>query len=246
MRELEQKHEIAMMELRLKYERTEAAERNVHDESGSRTSCNENDDKDDSVTRRQVMARKCIPKHLPLFDGDAESWPLFYGSFQDTTAACGFTNLENLQRLRDCLRGQALEAVKGRLLLPEAVPSVIEDLRSLFGKPERLLRRLLEKVRNTPAPDPQRLETFLTFGIAVKQLCDHLQASKMADHLSNPLLVDELVEKLPTTYKMEWDWITYMCLPRLRLELARSTNQLVWKPNSDGPYTGQTSLNVLN
>lgn len=32
-----------------------------------------------------------------------EVWPLFISSFVHTTAACGFTNLENLKWLQDCL-----------------------------------------------------------------------------------------------------------------------------------------------
>lgn len=60
------------------------------------------------------------------------------------------------------------------------------------------------KVRNAPVPRVDRLESFIHFGITVKQLCDHLEAAQLKDHLSNPMLVQELVEKLPPSYKMDW------------------------------------------
>ncbi|XP_062704617.1 uncharacterized protein LOC134286930 [Aedes albopictus] len=156
------------------------------------------------ISREQLAARKAVSQHLPKFRGEAEVWPLFISSFEYTTAACGFSNLENLKRLQDCLQGDALEAVRSRLVLPDSVPDVIADLRNLFGKPEKLLKTLLTKVRNASAPRADRLETFISFGITVKQLCDHLEAAQLNDHLNNPMLVQELVDKLPPSYKLDW------------------------------------------
>ncbi|XP_058449080.1 uncharacterized protein LOC131429046 [Malaya genurostris] len=156
------------------------------------------------ITRDQLAARKAVSQNLPKFKGEPEVWPLFISSFEFTTAACGFSNLENLKRLQDCLQGDALEAVRSRLILPDSVPDVIGDLRNLFGRPEKLLKSLLSKVRSAPAPRADRLETFLHFGITVKQLCDHLEAARLNDHLNNPMLVQELVDKLPPSYKLDW------------------------------------------
>lgn len=156
------------------------------------------------LTPEQMAARQFMAKQLPIFRGEPEVWPLFISSFENTTNACGFSNLDNLKRLQDCLQGEALEAVRSRLVLPEAVPGIINDLRNLFGKPEKLLKTLLTKVRRAPAPKADRLETFIHFGIIVKQLCDHLEAAGLTDHLNNPMLVQELVEKLPPHYKLDW------------------------------------------
>ncbi|XP_062557815.1 uncharacterized protein LOC134222672 [Armigeres subalbatus] len=156
------------------------------------------------ISKQQLAARKAVSQYLPKLRGEPEVWPLFISSFEHTTAACGFTNLENLKRLQDCLQGDALEAVRSRLVLPDSVPDVICDLRNLFGRPEKLLKTLLTKVRNSPAPRGDRLETFINFGITVKQLCDHLEAAQLRDHLNNPMLVQELVDKLPPSYKLDW------------------------------------------
>ncbi|XP_055622535.1 uncharacterized protein LOC129766105 [Toxorhynchites rutilus septentrionalis] len=144
-------------------------------------------------TREQLAARQAVSKNLPVFRGEPEVWPLFISCYEYTTAACGFTNTDNLKRLQDSLQGLAKEAVQSRLLLPDSVPDVIEDLRKLFGSPEKLLKSLIAKVRRTQSPRLDRLETFLYFGITVKQLCDHLEAAGLHDHLNNPMLVQELV-----------------------------------------------------
>ncbi|XP_058827095.1 uncharacterized protein LOC131687069 [Topomyia yanbarensis] len=109
-------------------------------------------------TPEQLAARHAVSKHLPIFKGEAEVWPLFISCYETTTAACGFTNTDNLKRLQDSLQGLAKEAVQSRLLLPESVP----------------------------------------------ELCDHLEAAGLHDHLSNPMLAQELVSKLPSEYKLDW------------------------------------------
>ncbi|XP_053690800.1 uncharacterized protein LOC128743113 [Sabethes cyaneus] len=156
------------------------------------------------LSQAQISARQSISKQLPVFRGEAELWPIFISSYEYTTEACGFSNLDNLKRLQDSLKGDALEAVRSRLVLPDSVPDVIRDLRNLFGRPEKLLKTLLMKVRQAKSPRADRLETFIHFGITVKQLCDHLEAAKLVDHLSNPMLVQELVDKLPPNYKLDW------------------------------------------
>ncbi|XP_062541305.1 uncharacterized protein LOC134209335 [Armigeres subalbatus] len=80
----------------------------------------------------------------------------------------------------------------------------METLRRLYGRPELLVKNLLAKVRRLEAPKSERLDSLMSFGIAVQQLCDHLEAANLRSHLSNPTLLEELVEKLPASIKLEW------------------------------------------
>ncbi|XP_055623638.1 uncharacterized protein LOC129767049 [Toxorhynchites rutilus septentrionalis] len=82
-------------------------------------------------TKAQISARQFLSRKLPTFTGRHEEWPIFLSSFNTTTKACGFSNLENLARLQESLRGPARDSVCSRLLLPEAVPQIIETLRML-------------------------------------------------------------------------------------------------------------------
>lgn len=67
-------------------------------------------------------------------------------------------------------------------------------------------KALLTKVIKAPVPRSDQLETLIDFRITVKQFCDHLDAVGLKDHLDNPILVQELVYKLPPSYKLEWVW----------------------------------------
>lgn len=155
-------------------------------------------------TKAQLTARGGLTKNLPSFTGKPEEWPLFYGTFCASNEACGYSNVENLVRLQESLKGQALEMVRGQMLLPKSVPRVIEKLRQLYGRPELLLQSLLEKVRKLDPPTSDRLASFIPFGNAVEQLCEHIEAAGLTQHLINPLLIQDLVDKLPDSDKRQW------------------------------------------
>ncbi|XP_055621385.1 uncharacterized protein LOC129765274 [Toxorhynchites rutilus septentrionalis] len=119
---------------------------------------------------------------------------------------CGYTNGENLMRLQRYLRGNALEAVRSHLMHPSSVPLIIDTLKILFGRPEMIVNSLLRKVRSTPPPKIDKLETLINFGLACQNLCEHLRAAEQHAHLANPILLKELVDKLPTSIKLDWSF----------------------------------------
>ncbi|XP_062704158.1 uncharacterized protein LOC134286550 [Aedes albopictus] len=153
---------------------------------------------------QQLAARHVVPRELPAFTGDPVEWPLFLSCYQNTTDMCGYSDGENLMRLQRCLRGNALEAVRSHLMHPSSVPLIIDTLKTLYGRPEQIISSLLSKLRATPTPKSEHLESLIGFGLACKNLCSHLQATGLHDHLSNPLLLQELVSKLPATLKLNW------------------------------------------
>ncbi|XP_055643306.1 uncharacterized protein LOC129779701 [Toxorhynchites rutilus septentrionalis] len=155
-------------------------------------------------TPRQIAARHVMPKDLPLFSGNSEEWPMFFSAFNTSTEACGYSNVENLGRLQQCLKGAALEAVRSRLLLPTSVPQVIHTLQMLYGRPEQIIYALLQKIRDVPAPKADNLCTIAAFGMAVQNFSEHLEAAGQVQHLSNPVLLQELVDKLPANLKLDW------------------------------------------
>lgn len=159
----------------------------------------------------QLAARQVMPRELPNFSGDPQDWPIFYSSFCNSTDACGFSDSENLTRLQRCLKGNALEAVKSRLLLPQSVPFVIDILRRLYGRPEILIHSLLQKLRAVSPPKSDNLQSQITFGLAVQNVVDHMTIANLVDHLWNPTLLHELVEKLPPQLKMQWSYHKSRC-----------------------------------
>lgn len=77
-------------------------------------------------TKAQISDRQFLSKKLPMFSGRMEEWPMFISSYETSTKACGFSDVEILARLQECLKGEALEAVRITLILPKTVPKIIE------------------------------------------------------------------------------------------------------------------------
>ncbi|XP_038106762.1 uncharacterized protein LOC119766344 [Culex quinquefasciatus] len=153
---------------------------------------------------QQMFARQVIPSDLPKFSGRPEDWPIFISSYNNSTEACGFSNVENLIRLQRCLEGPALQSVSSKLLLPKCVPQVISTLKLLFGRPDLLISTLLSQIRRIQAPESEDLNSLIHFGLAVQNLADHIVAAGLHDHLNNPCLLQEMVSKLPTHMKLRW------------------------------------------
>ncbi|XP_055622973.1 uncharacterized protein LOC129766466 [Toxorhynchites rutilus septentrionalis] len=116
-------------------------------------------------TNAQLAARQVMPKELPKFTGEPQDWPMFISSFINSTEVCGYTDAENLARLQRSLGGNALEAVRSRLLLPASVPYVLETLRKLYGRPEILINTLLKRVRSVTPPKSDNLHSIVVYGL---------------------------------------------------------------------------------
>lgn len=107
-------------------------------------------------------------------------------------------------RLQRCLKGNALEEVSYGLLLPSSVPDVIETLRQLYGRPEIIINDLLQRIRNLPLPKYDKLDTIIRFSTSVQNFVRVIVATQLNNHLNNPLLLQELLEKLPAQLRIDW------------------------------------------
>uniref|UniRef100_A0A182PX03 Peptidase aspartic putative domain-containing protein n=1 Tax=Anopheles epiroticus TaxID=199890 RepID=A0A182PX03_9DIPT len=143
-----------------------------------------------------IAARQVWPKKLPNFSGKPREWPKFHNHFVESTKGWKSALLD---------RHETLSKDGSTILL------------QLYGRPSLVVKDLVEKVRRTPAPRPEQLDELITFGLAVLHLCDHLTNAELAHYLSNPELLEELVEKLPVTRKLEWVRYSEKCpLPTLK------------------------------
>ncbi|XP_036346710.1 uncharacterized protein LOC118756026 [Rhagoletis pomonella] len=127
---------------------------------------------------------------LPDFSGRPEDWPVFYAAFMESTAAYGYSNFDNNQRLQRCLKGDALEV-------------------QVWG-PEQLVRSQLAQVKEIAPISENFLSKLIPFATKVKNVCAFLQSAGAEHHISNPMLLDELIAKLPMSKRIEWgsDWLT--------------------------------------
>ncbi|XP_050339121.1 uncharacterized protein LOC126765555 [Bactrocera neohumeralis] len=124
---------------------------------------------DVSLNPSHIASRQAISKDLPPFSGRPEEWPLFITNYEQSTERCGFSEQENLIRLQKSLRGAALEAVRGKLMMPSTVHLAIETLRMLFGRPDVIHNTLQRKLRQMPAVRTDRLNTLIDLALGVQK-----------------------------------------------------------------------------
>lgn len=153
------------------------------------------------LSQDQIYSR---PKELPAFSGDPQDWPIFISSFAISSKRCGYSDEENVLRLRHALRGDALEAVKTQLRFPEMLVEILNTLRIKYGRPDQILDSVLERIHKAPALTTDNLEQLIDFSLLVRDLYATIKASKMEDHLRNPMLLRELVGKLSGSLQMQW------------------------------------------
>lgn len=149
------------------------------------------------------MARHYMPRDLPTFNGDPIEWPIFISSFEYSNRVAGYANEENLVRLQKCLQGKAREAVRHCLMLPEMIPYIIRTFKMYYGRPECIIKNLIDEVRRYTL-QRGKLEPLIEFAFAVKNLCATIRASQLEEYLNNPTLLQELVDKLPTDTVLQW------------------------------------------
>ncbi|XP_070067103.1 uncharacterized protein [Drosophila virilis] len=125
-------------------------------------------------------------------------------SIMSNPLRCGFSNEENLIRLQKCLRGQALDAVRGKLMIPATVPYAIGTLRMLYGRSEIVHAALQQKLQEEPAIKSKNLNTVKRLALTVQNYCATIAAIGMHEYLYDPALLNELVAKMPSNMKLDW------------------------------------------
>lgn len=164
------------------------------------------------LTKEQIAARHVL-KELPTFDGKPRSWPKFISSFQRSTDLCGFSDSENLERLARALQGSAYMAVETSLTLEDNVPRILEILEILFGKPEYIISSLVDDMRKGKRPTIENVESILCYALEIENISCTMRLAKLSEHLWNPVLLTEMLDRLPSQMKMEWAEYTYKRTP---------------------------------
>lgn len=76
--------------------------------------------------------------------------------------------------------------------------------RVLYGRPEFLIRSQIAEMRRIYPIDDQHLDRIMLFSIKINNLATFLKSTNNQQHLVNPMLMDELLEKLPTDKRLDW------------------------------------------
>uniref|UniRef100_A0A182PXA4 Peptidase aspartic putative domain-containing protein n=1 Tax=Anopheles epiroticus TaxID=199890 RepID=A0A182PXA4_9DIPT len=155
----------------------------------------------------QIAARQPVPRDLPTFSGNVDDWVVFITAFNRTTAACAYTDDENIIRLQHALRGPALEAGGHLLSFPDGLNEAIETLKSRYDptrRPDLIVESVIRKIRCMAAPKVNDLPSLVEFGFAVKRLVGAVRASGLRAYIYDVTLLKELVRKLPPVLCIDW------------------------------------------
>lgn len=158
-----------------------------------------------SFNVNQWTARQSIGRKLPTFSGRSEEWPSFISAYENSTKICGFNDQENLVRLQESIRHPARAAVESLMHSPAGVSRIIRTLRMMFAQPTQLFETHMEKFKKESPPREDTPESVLKYATSVQNLWAVLQSSKMESYMSNPLMMDILIGKLPQCMRYEWD-----------------------------------------
>lgn len=141
-----------------------------------------------------------IPK-LPTLTGARAEWISFLTQYKSTTDDYGLTPAENLRRLQESIKGDALALLHGSLLLPSQVDAAIKRLEMFYGTPQRLLGEAEDILFNLPqlAPDLSNLALYageVTYTMAVIDLAKESER--------NFTLLRMLERKFTPDFGMSW------------------------------------------
>lgn len=156
----------------------------------------------------QIQVKNIHP--LPEFDGNPERWPFFYSQFTESTKQYQYSNLDNTSRLYKALKGKALQSVSCFLVNPQNVDHVIKSLEFLFGRPELLLDNALDKIKNLETIPETDGHLLVPMSIEVQQIvCLFEQLPNDYQHLNNPIIIRDIVDKLPLSKREQWTHFSF-------------------------------------
>ncbi|XP_049299157.1 uncharacterized protein LOC125771968 [Anopheles funestus] len=98
-------------------------------------------------TQIGILIKRQSLMQLPKSDGNPKQWPNFKKTFDDTFKEGQFSNLENLNRLKQVLQGTAYKSVQQLMMEAENVPEIIKRLNETFGRPDLVYLQLLNDLQ---------------------------------------------------------------------------------------------------
>ena len=140
---------------------------------------------------------------LPTFTGAATEWLPFKAAFNDSSSLYKFSAIENLARLRNCIKGEAREAVSALLYTASDPQVIMKTLEQYYGRPEILIDRVMEDLKRLPRLTGAASE-LNTFAVKLQNIVCVLSNMDNRGYIWNPMLVREVVDKLSPHIKSRW------------------------------------------
>jgi hypothetical protein len=137
------------------------------------------------------------PLKVPKFNDDKQKfedfWALFRSLEDESTEPANF----KMARLRQCLTGNALEAIRGLGVSTPEYEEAKEILKTKYGGARRLLRAYMDQLEQMPLIRSNDIHALEKFADLVRITVVKLQAEGKDGELGDGTLHSLLVKKLP-------------------------------------------------
>lgn len=151
------------------------------------------------------MNRKFI-QALPKYYGEVRDWAYFESVYDSTTIQGKYSELENVNRLREALQPPASDMVRSLIMFPKSASAIMDELRDAYGRPELLNVALMNdvlKIRNSfGSEDTEQLRTL---SLAVRNYVASMEAIGKPAQLYNDFAITSLAYKLSHQHQTEWE-----------------------------------------
>jgi hypothetical protein len=121
----------------------------------------------------------------------------------ETTQLYKISAAENVARLRNCLRGDAREAVSSLLATVTDPAQIMLTLEQCYGAPEIVIDRAMEQIKKLPKPSGAAAE-LNAMAIKLQNIVVTIRQIDRRGYLNNPMLVREVVTKLSPHLTARW------------------------------------------
>ena len=151
----------------------------------------------------KMLVGRQLGRDLPTFSGEAKSWTTFIAAYERTNRIGRYSDEENLQRLDKALKDKAKDAVQALMVSPKNVDQILKTLKRRFGQPSQIIECIMEEVRSLQIKedDPESIVEFSSKVEGFVATTEHLNKPQ---YLENPVLLKELVAKLPFHMALRW------------------------------------------
>lgn len=154
-----------------------------------------------------TMQRSHITR-LPKFNGDVKLWAYFEHVYNTTTIEGNFSEIENVNRLRDALQPPAIDVVRSLIMFSSNATTIMNELRATYGRPDMLNVALMKDLLALPSLiADKRPDLLRAFSVEIRSYVANMTSVGKASQLSNDFAMAQLSAKLAPVHQREWEAI---------------------------------------
>ena len=154
----------------------------------------------------KLINRLTSAKTLPSFSGDPLDWVRFKRAFETSTETGAYTDRENVSRLFEALKDDALEATRALFASGTNSIEIMRALEMRFGNSKVILSKIINQIKNLP-PIESGCVNLVEFASTLRNSVLAIKSLSNIGYLYNTDLVNGIIQKIPNS--MIFNYIRY-------------------------------------